>query len=74
MNINSLLEKYGRFGLDATTAATTVSFAAAKAATKMGVCQLFPHLLPRFLTPPLCTGLRRSQCSFLGGRPHRVCS
>jgi hypothetical protein len=38
MNVNTLLEKYGRFGLDATTAATTVSFATAKAATKMGVC------------------------------------
>jgi hypothetical protein len=35
--MSAILEKYGRFGLDAVTAATTVSFAAAKAATKMGV-------------------------------------
>ncbi|KAN0140149.1 hypothetical protein V8E53_002045 [Lactarius tabidus] len=35
--MSAILEKYGRFGLDAATAATTVSFAAAKAATKMGV-------------------------------------
>ncbi|KAF8258534.1 hypothetical protein EI94DRAFT_1834994 [Lactarius quietus] len=34
--MNTILEKYGRFGLDAATAATTVSFATAKAATKMG--------------------------------------
>ncbi|KAI0301963.1 hypothetical protein B0F90DRAFT_1716647 [Multifurca ochricompacta] len=37
MNIvNSFLDKYGRFGLDAATAATTVGFAAAKATTTLG--------------------------------------
>ena len=38
--VNAILDKYGRFGLDATTAATTIGFAAAKAATKLGVRQL----------------------------------
>lgn len=63
MNINALLDKYGRFGLDAATAATTVSFAVAKAATKMGVrltlspfCDLTPVLNHALLS----TGLSRS--------------
>lgn len=45
-----ILEKYGRFGLDAATAATTVSFAAAKAATKMGVRRL-SFSLTQILSP-----------------------
>jgi hypothetical protein len=38
--VNAFLDKYGRFGLDAATAASTVGFAAAKATTKLGVRQL----------------------------------
>ncbi len=42
--VNAILDKYGRFGLDAATAVTTIGFAAAKATTKLGVRQL-PILL-----------------------------
>ncbi|KAI9448459.1 alpha/beta-hydrolase [Lactarius indigo] len=34
--VNAILDKYGRFGLDAATAVTTLGFAAAKATTKLG--------------------------------------
>ncbi|KAI0250528.1 hypothetical protein BJV78DRAFT_1376372 [Lactifluus subvellereus] len=34
--LNAFLDKYGRFGLDAATAASTISFAAARATTKLG--------------------------------------
>lgn len=34
--VNAFLDKYGRFGLDAATAVTTIGFAAAKATTKLG--------------------------------------
>ncbi|KAH9995195.1 alpha/beta-hydrolase [Russula compacta] len=34
--VNAILDKYGRFGLDAATAASTIGFAAAKATTKLG--------------------------------------
>ena len=46
-HLNGILDKYGRFGLDAATAATTIGFAAAKAATKLGVRQL-PILLRHY--------------------------
>ncbi|KAH9037613.1 alpha/beta-hydrolase [Lactarius pseudohatsudake] len=34
--VNAILDKYGRFGLDAATAVTTIGFAAAKATTQLG--------------------------------------
>ncbi|KAI9507191.1 alpha/beta-hydrolase [Russula earlei] len=34
--VNAFLDKYGRFGLDAATAASTIGFAVAKASTKFG--------------------------------------
>ncbi|KAH8985913.1 alpha/beta-hydrolase [Lactarius akahatsu] len=35
--VNAILDKYGRFGLDAATAVTTIGFAAAKATTQLGL-------------------------------------
>lgn len=45
--LNAFLDKYGRFGLDAATAASTLGFAAAKATTKLVVRLLsYPHRIP----------------------------
>lgn len=45
--MNTLLDKYGRLGVDVASAATSVGFAAAKAGTRLGV-STFLLLLSEF--------------------------
>lgn len=57
--VNAFLDKYGRFSLDAATAASTISFAAARATTKLGVRQ-FPASFPSSSFSQLRTPLQFS--------------
>ena len=61
--VNAFLDKYGRFGLDAATAATTVGFGSAKATTKLAVRQLPPHRLPSLPYAHLRVRVLRSSAS-----------
>lgn len=72
--VNAFLDKYGRFGLDAATATSTIGFAAAKATTKLGVRHVnsssFPALTPR-LSVVWChpqSSIDRSRCHGLSSR------
>ena len=75
--VNAFLDKYGRFGLDAATATSTVGFAAAKATTKLGVRQL-PIVFrthPRLTSGPFVvqrhpqSSIDGSRCRGLSPRP-----